>query len=93
MRTCSPKLKDEDLAALVGDRCIVSAEAEHFLRPLCNLAGAKGDRIAPNPLRLFELFTELAERWDHCLTPERLHALRPIDGGGDRNFDAYDPQA
>ena len=86
------EIEDEELAALIRDRCIVSAEAEHFLRPLCNLAGAKGDRIAPNPLRLFELFTELAERWDHCLTPERLHALRPIDGGGDRNFDAYDPQ-
>ena len=86
------EIEDEDLAALVGDRCIVSAEAEQLLRPLCNLTGTNGDRIAPNPLRLFELFAELAERWDHCLTPERLHALRPIDGGGDRSFDAYDPQ-
>ena len=86
------KIDNEDLAALVGDRCIVSAEIEQLLRPLCSLAGTKGDCIAPASLRPSDLFAELAERWDQCLTPERLHALRPIDGGGDRNFDAYDPQ-
>ena len=86
------EIEDEDLAALVGDRCIVSAEVEQLLRPLCNLAGTEGNRIAPTSFRPSNLFAELAERWEHYLTPERLHALRPIDGGGDSNFDVYDPQ-
>ncbi len=86
------EIEDEDLAALVGDRCIISAEVEQLLRPLCNLAGTEGNCIAPTSLRPSKLFAELAERWEHYLTPERLHALRPIDKGGDSNFDAYDPQ-
>ena len=86
------EIEDEDLAALVGDRCIVSAEVERLLRPLCSLEDAEGDYVAPTPLRPSDLFAELAERWGHFLTPERLHALRPIDGCGDSNFDAYDPQ-
>ena len=86
------EIEDEYLEALVRDRCIVSAEVEQLLRPLCSLAGTEGDYIAPTPLRPSDLFAVLAEQWDHCLTPERLHALRPIDGGGTRNFDAYDPQ-
>ena len=88
------EIEDEDFAALVGDRSIVSAEVAQLLRPLCNLAGTKGGGIASNPLRPFELFTELADRWNHCLTPERLHALRPMDmdRSGNRNFDEYDPQ-
>ena len=85
-------IEDEDLTALVDGRCIVSAEVEQLLRPLCNLAGTEGNCIAPIPLRPSHLFAELAERWEHHLTPERLHALRPIDGGGDSDFDAYDPQ-
>ena len=86
------EIEDEDLPALVGDRCIVSAEVEQLLRPLRGLEGSEGDYIAPTPLRPSDLFEELAKRWDHYLTPERLHALRPINGGGARNFDAYDPQ-
>ena len=85
-------IEDEDLAALVGHRCIVSAEIEQLLYPLCNLAGFDGDRIAPTLLRPSSLFAELVERWGSRLTPARLHALRPIDGGGDSNFDLYDPQ-
>ena len=87
------EIEDEFLQALVRDRCIVSAEVEQLLRPLCSLAGTEGDYIAPAPFRPSDLFAELAERWGHCLTPERLHALRPVDGGGARNFDAYDPQS
>ena len=83
-------IEDEDSTALVDGRCIVSAEVEQLLRPLCNFAGTEGNRIAPIPLRPSNLFAELAEGWEHYLTPERLHALRPIDGGGDSNFDAYD---
>ena len=85
-------IQDEDLTALVDGRCIVSAEIEQLLGPLCNLAGKEGSRIAPIPLRPSNLFAELAERWEHYLTPERLHALRPIYGGGDSDSDAYDPQ-
>ena len=84
-------VEDEDLTALVGDRCIVSAEVGQLLRPLRGHAGIEGDRIAPTPLRLSALFAELAKRWDHRLTPERLHALRPIDRGGESYLDAYDP--
>ena len=86
------EIGDEDLAALVDDHCIVSVEVEQLLRPLCNLAGTEGNCIAPTSLHPSNLFAELAERWEHHLTPERLHALRPIDGDGDSNFDAYDPQ-
>ena len=86
------EIEDEDLAALVGDRCILSVEVEQLLRPLCGLKGTEGDSIAPTSLRPSNLFAELAERWEHHLTPERLHALRPIDGGGDSDFDVYDPQ-
>ena len=86
------EIEDEDLAALVDGRCIVSAEVEQLLRPLRSLAGTERDCIAPTPLRPSDLFAELAERWDHCLTPQRLHALRPIDGDGAWNFVAYDPQ-
>ena len=86
------KIEDEDLAALVDGLCIVSAEIAQLLRPLCNLAGTEGNCIGPTPLHPSDLFAALAERWDHCLTPERLQALRPIDGGGTCNFVAYDPQ-
>ncbi len=85
-------IDDENLAALVGDRCIVSAEVAQLLRPLGNPAGTEGNRIAASSLRPSDLFAELAERWGSRLTPARLHALRPIDGHGDSNFDLYDPQ-
>ena len=87
------EIEDEDLARMVGGRCIVSEEIEQLLRPHCSLVGTEGDYIAPTPLHPSDLFAELAERWGHCLTPERLHALRPIDGGGAPNFDTYDPQS
>ena len=86
------EIEDEDLAALVDGLCIVSAEVAQLLRPLCNLVGTEGDCIGPTPLRPSDLFAKLAQRWDHCLTPEGLHALRPIDEGGACNFVAYDPQ-
>ena len=86
------KIEDEDMAALVESRCIVSMEIEELLRPLCNMAGIKGDCIASTPLLPFELFAELAERWEHRMTPERLHALRPMDTGQANSFAAYDPK-
>ncbi len=86
------EIEDEYLLALVRDRGIVSERIEQILRPLCDLVSADGDYIASTQLRPNDLFAELAELWDHCLTPQRLHALRPISGGGDRSLDAYDPQ-
>ena len=86
------EIEDEDLAALVDGCCIVSAEVEQLLLPLCNLEGTEWDCIGPTPLRPSDLFAKLAERWNHYLTPERLHALRPIDGGRAWNFATYDPQ-
>ena len=86
------EIKDENLAALVGDRCVVSAKVEQLLRPICDLGGTEGDCIALTPLRPCGLFTELAKRWDNCLTPERLRALRPIDGRGVWHFVSDDLQ-
>ena len=84
-------IEDEDLTALVDSCCIVSEGVARLLQPLC-LTDTEEDRIDPTPLRPCDLFARLAKRWDHCLTPERLHALRPINGGGDYDFIAYDPQ-
>ena len=86
------EIEDENLAALVDGCCIVSAEVEQLLLPLCNLEGTEWDCIGPTPLLPSDLFAKLAERWDHYLTPERLHALRPLDGGRAWNFATYDPQ-
>ena len=82
------EIDDEDLVSLVETRCIVSAETQGLLRPLCQV----GSGIHMVPLRPSFLLRELAERWDHCLSPERLHALRPISRGGAWNFVAYDSQ-
>ncbi len=93
------EIQDENVALLVSDRCIVSTEVEQLLRPIRDLEDAEGDCISATPFRPCNLFADLVDQWDHNLTPERLHALRPIlhalrpiDGGGDRDFEAYDPQ-
>lgn len=86
------KIEDEDLAALVDDRCVVSAEVAQIVFPLSNLSDTKGGCIDPIPLRPSALFAELMERWGYCLTPERLHALRPIGKDGTRDFIGGDPQ-
>ena len=85
-------IEDEDFMALVDGRCVVSAEVEQLIRPLCNLTRTEGNSIAPIPLRPSNLFAELTERWEHYLTSEQLHSLRPIARTQDSNFDAYDPQ-
>ena len=72
------EIDDKDLASLVETRCIVSAEVAQLLGPLCGTEDTEGNYIAPTRLRPSNLFAELAKRWDHCLTPERLHALRPL---------------
>ena len=83
-------IKDKSLVALVGESCIVSPEVEQLLRPLCSPAGTQDDRFAPTRLHPSDLFAATADQWDHCLTPERLHALRPINGGFDGDLVAYD---
>ena len=84
------EIQDEDLMALVGDLCIVSTEVEQLLRPLCALADTEGACIDPSQFCPSDLISELAERWDFYLTPERLHSLRPVDEVAGQNFDAYD---
>ena len=43
------EIEDEDLAALVDGRCIVSAEVEQLLRPLCGLAGTERELHRSDP--------------------------------------------
>ena len=82
------EIDDENLVGLVETRCIVSAETQGLLRPLCQ----DGSSIHTVPLHPSDLLRELTERWDHCLSPERLHALRPISRDGAWDFVAYDSQ-
>ena len=82
------EIDDEDLVALVEGRCIMSTETQGLLRPLCQ----DGSSIHTEPLRPSGLLRELADQWDHCLTPDRLHALRPIARNEAWGFVAYDPQ-
>ena len=62
----------EDLAQLARNHLVVSDAVAERLRRLL-------PRIEINPLQPMDLFRELVESWSHCLTPERLHALRPIE--------------
>lgn len=59
-----------DLASLAAEHPVVSAKVAERLRPLLNQTLRQLDAA--------DLLTELALRWDHVLTPERLHALRPL---------------
>jgi hypothetical protein len=59
-----------ELASLAQKHYVVSCDVAQSLMPLlCN---------TPRSLSSWKLLQELAERWDHTLTPERLHALRPL---------------
>jgi hypothetical protein len=59
-----------DLESLAARHAVVSSEVAERLRPLLN------QEI--HPLYASDLLAELAEQWNHVLTPERLHALRPL---------------
>ena len=87
------EINDEDFAALVDDHCIVSAEVAQLLGPMCDTADTERINIAPTRIRPTDLFARLAKRWDHCLTPERLHALRPIARDAVWNFVASNTQS
>ena len=58
-----------DMVSLVQDRPAVSGSIAHVLQSL----GMRWSRLQPS-----DLFKMLAERWENLLTPEQLHALRPL---------------
>jgi hypothetical protein len=60
----------DDLATLAQSHVTVSSDVADRLRPLLD--------IALRPFRSHSLLQELAERWDHVLTSERLQALKPL---------------
>ncbi len=82
------EIDDEDLVTLVEARCIVSAETQDLLRPLCQDQSG----IHTVLLRPSDLLRDLAERWDHSLTPDRLHSLRPIAQNASWKFVISTPQ-
>jgi hypothetical protein len=59
-----------DVASLAVKQSVVSTKVAECLRPLLP--------IHLPPLDPSSLLAEVAELWDHALTPERLHALRPL---------------
>ena len=63
-----------DLALIARRHAVVSSKVAERLRPLLNQTLAQLDAS--------DLLAELAERWNNLLTPERLHALRPLAADG-----------
>src|SRR5262249_52875248 len=70
---CHALARIGDLVSILQGHRIVSSEVEKCLRPLL--------RVPLRQLQPTQILGELAERWDHVLTPERLHALRPLAEG------------
>ena len=68
---------DEGAAGLFRNRHVVCSEVAMLLQPMLEERSTE----LPN-LRPHHLVAELAQEWDHRLTPERLHALRPIGREG-----------
>ena len=66
---CDAIAQVSDLACIVKSRLSVSGSVAHRLQSL----GIRWRRLQPS-----DLFRELAEHWGQRLTPERLHALRPL---------------
>ena len=83
------EIDDEDLVGLVDGRCIMSSKTQALLRPLCQ----DGSGIHTVSLRPSDLLRELVEQWDYCLTPNRLHALRPIARDSAWSFVASNPHS
>jgi hypothetical protein len=81
---CHAFAQVDDLASLARNHHVISNEVAQRLRPLL--------RTAPRQLRPWEILQELAERWDNVLTPERLHALRPLAEDVAWNAISGDPQ-
>lgn len=66
---CDAIAEIHDMVPLAQDRPAVSGSIAHVLQSL----GMRWSRLLPS-----DLFKTLAERWTNLLTPERLHALRPL---------------
>jgi len=67
---CQAFAQIPELASAAQKRPVVSKKVAERLRPLL--------AHSPRPLHPCDLLEQLAERWDHVLTPERLRALRPL---------------
>ena len=67
---CSALAQVEDLARLARGHLVVSGEVAQRLRPLLD---TEISQLKPS-----DIFRELANDWNDCLTPERLNALRPL---------------
>lgn len=66
---CVAMAKVEEVARLVADHPAVSGSVAQRLQPLGRTSRS---------LQASEIFRQLARNWDNLLTPERLHALRPV---------------
>ena len=69
-------ISDREVASAVSRRCVVSRDVAQLLRPLLATQGFA--RIAVAELHLDDILGETVEGWGRQLTPERLHALRPL---------------
>lgn len=66
---CVAMAKVEEVARLVADHPAVSGSVAQRLQPLGRTSRS---------LQASDIFRQLARNWDNLLTPERLHALRPV---------------
>ena len=73
-------MSDADVASVVSRRCVVSREVAQILRPL--LRTGSFARVPMGELHLDDVLREVVDRWGRKLTPERLHALRPLASEG-----------
>ena len=67
---CAVLSQIEDLSCVAQSHIVVSSGVARRLRPLWEHGLSELDTA--------DIFRELAEKWKHCLTPKRLHALRPF---------------
>lgn len=66
---CAAIARIDDMVPLAKDRPAVSGSIAYVLQSL----GMPRCRLQPS-----DLFETLAKQWENLLTPERLHALRPV---------------
>ena len=86
-------IDDEDFRVLVDSRRIVSEKNASLLLSLCDLQATETDRICFTPLEPCHLLARLAERWEYCLTPARLHSLRSLAQNSAWDLISNDPQS
>ena len=73
-------ISDPEVVSVLGRRCVVSQEVAQLLRPLLATAGL--ERLRMGQLNLDGVLSEVVKGWARQLTPERLHALRPLTREG-----------